>query len=460
MGSKNLKAVVTLGTKGVKVADPKKFLSLSFRKRDENKKHPLYYEVYPPKGGHDMVPIYPEGFFDEVKNIRVSCANCQGGEYWACSLKDGRFAGHGMQSLIWIQIPLWGQRLKVPDGRDMLKFTDFVTRAGLCYPTTCHMTRWVVSLFEKGIITTKDTGGLVLKLGDVDCYYEMLKKLVNKEDIGAIMAEGWYPLGKEYSTWPDEDFDDGWPIIKGMDLIIDARDMSLTPATFGALVKPRVLQQHQGTHNPRGSDIYQETCWPTSKKSFNDIKRNFINMGTSEEEVNRVFSDKFFNQGRLEKHAEEAAAVYNSLGMCDISPYGVTPAPNQNVPYLSKLYTAATGFPVTPSELKRRGERVINLEGIYNAREGINREDCEFPSIWVQNITKPLLIKNPTPESGGVMGESYLHDWFGRIMREDDLHHWLDDYFDEKGWDVKKGVPTREKLSQLDLEDYAQSLGI
>jgi aldehyde:ferredoxin oxidoreductase len=462
MGSKNLKAVVTLGTKGVRVADPKKFIAMSYEKREENKKHPLYYEIYPPKGGHTMVPVYPEGFFDEVKNVRVSCANCQGGEYWACALKDGRFAGQGMQSLIWIQIPLWSQRLKVKDGRDMLKFTDYVTRYGLCYPTTCHMIRWVVSLFERGIITTKDTGGLTLKLGDIDGYIKLLRKLVNKEDIGAVMAEGWYPLSNKYNTDADEDFDNGWPIVKGMDLIIDARNMSLTPATFGALVKPRVLQQHQATHNPRGEgeDLYKETCWPTSRKSFNDIKRNFQKMGTSEEEMNRIFTEKYFYQGRLEKHAEDAAAVYNSLGMCDISPYGVTPAPTQDIPWLSELYTAATGFPVSPSELKEMGERVINLEGIFNAREGIAKEDCEFPSLWIQNITTPFEINTPTPELGDVKGISYLHDWFGRRVNEDDCHAMLDEYYDEREWDVSKGIPTKEKLIKLGLHDYIQDSDI
>ena len=34
----------------------------------------------------------------------------------------------------------------------------------------------------------------------------------------------------------------------------------------------------------------------------------------------------------------------------------------------------------------------------------------------------------------------------------------LDNYYDEKGWDIKTGIPTREKLSELGLESVAGDL--
>ena len=49
-----------------------------------------------------------------------------------------------------------------------------------------------------------------------------------------------------------------------------------------------------------------------------------------------------------------------------------------------------------------------------------------------------------------------LQDYFGnkRLSRED-VEKLLDSYYEEKGWDVKKGIPTKGKLAELDLEtDY------
>jgi aldehyde:ferredoxin oxidoreductase len=34
----------------------------------------------------------------------------------------------------------------------------------------------------------------------------------------------------------------------------------------------------------------------------------------------------------------------------------------------------------------------------------------------------------------------------------------LDDYYDERGWDIQNGIPTREKLVELGLEDFAEVL--
>jgi aldehyde:ferredoxin oxidoreductase len=446
LGSKNLKAVVTLGTKGVKVADSKRFMALVNQKRKYILNHPLFGQPYPPKGTYDMVPVYAEDLFDDTRTTRSGCVTCMGGEFWNHVIKEGRFAGCGMQGSIFIYVRLMGQQLGIKEGGDMMWFTDFITRNGLCIPTTCRMVHWVTWLYERGIISPKDTGGLELKRGDLDCYIALVNKIVNKEDIGAIMAEGWYPLFNTFGVDATEDFDDGISIAKGLDFIADARlFFGLTPGIFGNLVKARQVHTHQATHDPRAEDVYKNTNWPYLQKTFNDVKRNFKLMGTSQEEMDRVFTDKYFYTGRLEKHAEDTSAVYNSLGMCDISPYGLS-APTQDMPWCAELYETATGLQVTPEELKIRGDRVFNLEALFNAREGITRKDAKYPPIWVQNIKKHFI--EPLPKK-----ENYLHDWFGRLLNEDDLEKILDEYYDERGWDIKKGVPTKETLQKLGLDD-------
>ena len=34
----------------------------------------------------------------------------------------------------------------------------------------------------------------------------------------------------------------------------------------------------------------------------------------------------------------------------------------------------------------------------------------------------------------------------------------LDDYYDERGWDIVKGIPTKQKLEDLELKDVAADL--
>jgi len=72
----------------------------------------------------------------------------------------------------------------------------------------------------------------------------------------------------------------------------------------------------------------------------------------------------------------------------------------------------------------------------------------EPPSVWF----KPL----PTPEGERVMKDYYM---MKRLTR-DDLHRLLDDYYDERGWSIETGIPTRETLRRLELEECVKDLPV
>lgn len=120
---------------------------------------------------------------------------------------------------------------------------------------------------------------------------------------------------------------------------------------------------------------------------------------------------------------------------------------NRDMPWLSEAYSAATGSDITPRELLRAGERVFNLEKLLNVREGFSREDDRIPPVYLQNIEVPL----PARE-----GERYLTDWFGRRLTRENLEGMLDNYYEERGWDIQRGMPTKSKLAELGLEQFAE----
>ena len=104
-------------------------------------------------------------------------------------------------------------------------------------------------------------------------------------------------------------------------------------------------------------------------------------------------------------------AVYNAVGVCDITPYRCWD-PMRSLSVISDFYSAATGISVSPQELKKKGERIWNLERLLNAREGFSREDDTFSGVEIQNVEQPMKLQS---------GERYLQDWFGRRLSEDDL---------------------------------------
>jgi len=438
-GAKNLKAIVTLGKKGVKVANGKRFMDVVEKKRQEIRSHPNYQPTAPLGKGRTGTLL---------TELMVSIEGCSGG-MCACKsvheVKEGEHKGAwfggsfpAMPSLIQLQ-------LQVKDVGEAFTLLGRMNSCGLCVSTGMNMLWFVTKMYERGVLSKEAMGGLEVKIGDLDYYMALLEKIVRRQDIGAIMAEGWYPLCERLGIDASTDYETGCAITKGIDLLVDAR---IWPSLFkqgagfcpsmglGSVVHAKAKHTHSATY------------WASNEVSFADVKRDAEKMGLTKEELNRVFTEDSFDTGKLEKYGGEAETTYNLLGICDTAVHWQYD-PMRDIPWLSKAYSAATGFDITPRELLRAGERTLNLEKLLNVREGFNREDDRIPPVYLQNIETPL----PARE-----GDRYLTDWFGRRLTGEDLEGMLDNYYEERGWDVQAGLPTRRKLTELGLGEFAEML--
>jgi aldehyde:ferredoxin oxidoreductase len=95
--------------------------------------------------------------------------------------------------------------------------------------------------------------------------------------------------------------------------------------------------------------------------------------------------------------------------------------------YYGRALAAATG---AGADLIRVGERIWNLERLYNLREGFSREHDTLPD---------RLLEEPIPEGPSKGWVSHLPEM-------------LDEYYRFRGWD-ENGVPTRRRLEELGLAD-------
>ena len=82
------------------------------------------------------------------------------------------------------------------------------------------------------------------------------------------------------------------------------------------------------------------------------------------------------------------------------------------------------------------GERIINLERMFNVREGFDRKDDELPD----RLFEPL-------KTGPLTGVKLDRDQFTRA---------LDVYYEMMGWDVSTGKPKEAKLQHLNIADLTQ----
>jgi aldehyde:ferredoxin oxidoreductase len=445
LGSKNLKAIVTLGTKGIKIKDKRRFMDLYNKKVKQIIGHPKGYQWE------------LKGLFGETMVDMKGCAGCISPCKSIHEVKEGRFKGAKIRGIYFGVAPAFGLVLGL-ENDEMFKLIDFIVGNGLDLITTIRMIYFVTRLYERGIISAQETGGLVLKRGDLTSYTTLVEKIVNKEDIGAIMAEGWYPLSEKVGVDASAEPEDGAPIIKGVDVLVDARfwPPHFSPSMgLAQIVHSKAKHSHCATYWARGEDLHRDTYWPEIVQSLADVRRDVERMGVMREELDRIFTKDSFNFGRLEKYAEDAETAYDCLGVCSVVAH-MQCDPTRDMSFLSELYSAVTGFNITPRELLRTGERTWNLERLFNTRMGFTREDDEIPSVWLQGIETPFIgmIYQYGHRKG--FGEQYLLDWFERRITKEDIERMLDDYYEERGWDIGKGVPTKRKLIELGLEEFAE----
>jgi aldehyde:ferredoxin oxidoreductase len=141
----------------------------------------------------------------------------------------------------------------------------------------------------------------------------------------------------------------------------------------------------------------------------------------------KLGGSRFDYEGKatLVKWCEEVSAVCDSLGLCKITQMALS------VPleYVSGAIRGLTGWDMDVPEMLRDGERVVNLERLFDARYGISRKDDRVP---VRYATEPL---TEGPSKGHVFSIDLV----------------LDEYYRVRGWS-EDGVPSASKVKDLGLE--------
>ena len=146
------------------------------------------------------------------------------------------------------------------------------------------------------------------------------------------------------------------------------------------------------------------------------------------------YAPTFDRRGTKDKPAfamrsQHFTAVGDSLVMCRFTSergFGLF----VGEPY-ARMVRAVTGWDVTAEELERVGERIINLERLFNVREGMRRADDTLP--W-------RVMHEPIPDGPSA----------GMHCPPDELREMLDVYYGLRGWDAD-GVPTPARLAALGL---------
>jgi len=415
MGSKNLKAIAIRGSKDVKVANQERLLEL-IKIQHERMKGPAarkYRTLGTPENvlvlqklGAMPTNNFTRATFDAADKISgeylnerfvakiIGCSSCAMRCEHVAVVPEGPYKGTTTR----IEYePLWaiGPNCGVGNLDAILKGMDLSNYYGVDAISIGGIVGFAMDLYEHGIVSKEELGGLELNFGNHEAMIEMVKRISLREGFGDVLAEGVRlaadKIGKDAPNYAVH--------IKGVEMTgYDIR--GLKTAALGYAVSFRGADHNR--HGAYGPDVAGK--------------------------VNRFKAEK--GRGKLVRETEDLYAIIDSLIVCKFSRGTYF----EGYKDLAALYSAVTGIEMTPEELQKAGERINNLGRLFNIREGLTRKDDTLP--WkVMNV--------PIPDEGVAKGS---------FVSQEDLDLLLDDYYEVRGW-TKDGVPTVEKLNEIGMED-------
>ncbi len=422
MGSKNLKAVAVRGTNRLPAADPDKLARVmgnvnglmerfaGFREHGTSGSIASLHEA-----GRLPTHNFRDATFESADRIsgqrmteeylvgRDTCHACP----IACKRKvqvDGELAVEPVYGgPEYESIAALGSICEVDDLEAILYANQLCNAYGLDTISAGVTIAWAMECFERGLLSTEDTGGLKIRFGDARMMVDLVEKIAHKEGFGAQLAEG---------------------------SLRAAQSIGRGTEPFAVQVKGQEVPMH----DPRGKfalGVGYATS-PTGADHMHNIHdTGFENDAVMEQmamlgvqERALAFNDLGPKKVRLAAYEIPWKVFQNCLGICMFVPHGR----EQTI----ETVNAVTGWNTNLFEAMKAGERALAMARLFNARAGFTAADDRQPP----RFAEPL---GSGPHEGSYVPEELMDEAVAL-------------YYQMLGWDRETGVPTTAKLYELGLD--------
>ncbi|NHJ01230.1 MAG: aldehyde ferredoxin oxidoreductase [Candidatus Heimdallarchaeota archaeon] len=418
MGSKKLKAIAVRGTAKIEVADNEKYREEAKLRFDwvNQSLLKMSLEVFGTATMLDMVNVkggfptrnFQTGVFKGADNINGTAINdnilVDQKPCFACPIHCGRISeikegtyqskGEGPE---YESLCSLGSMCDI-DNLEAITFAHFLCNEyGLDTISAGATIAFSMECFEKKILTLKETENIEIKFGDSDVLIKMVHLIAKREGIGNLLAEG----SKKMSEKLGHGSEAFAMHVKGLELpAYDSRAAKITGLGFA-------------TANRGGDHMTSFIEGPTFlSMPFLIVDAELSDELEASKEDTKILMDY-----------ENAFGVFDSIGGCKFMGMVLTGED------WAKMIETLMGYEFSESDFRILGERIFNLQRLYNIREGLTRANDTLPK---------RLLEEPLPEGPAK----------GHIV---DLEPLLDSYYEYRGWDID-GKPTSATLERLNLD--------
>jgi aldehyde:ferredoxin oxidoreductase len=429
MGSKKLKALVVRGT--IPVETPEDFKKLAVAKAKQLLASEAAQDYK--RWGTSILLNYknprgdiPTNNYQSGQAPRISKMNAQALDVYvdkthgcfACPIVCGRHTNvpsgkyaHEASGPEYETVNSFGPLVGNEDMEVALYASNLCNRYGIDTISTGSMIAFAMECHQRGLLSDR---AFSLEWGDADSIHGLIKAIALREGLGDILAEGV----KEASARIGPETKKFALHVKGVE----------TPRQ-----EPRANRGMALAHvtSARGADHLYGLTTIDQTKNRKAAERYFPGAG---EEIFDVFSQTYKPEMML--LAEAVSALSDSLGVCKFSTVEAYALGPEDLAEGASLFFGRT---ITMQELLLIGERIVNLERMYNIRHGMDRKDDALPERFTK---EPLTIYEE--QDGALTGREIRT---GLLVNLDPM---LDDYYSLRGW-TTDGIPTKQKLQELSL---------
>ena len=411
MGSKKLKAIVVHGTKDVAQSDAEglkeSFKAATATVKEKSQAFMKYGTsmVVGITGKAGTIPTrnFQTAYFPEYEKIGgdavvnghktkdTACARCplHCGNLTKAE-KDYKVETEGPE---YETLAMFGSNLGNANLESILMANNLCNQYGIDTISCADTIACAVELFEKGIISEKDTGGIKLSWGDHASIVKLVELTGKSEGFGRLVGEGSRRLAAKYGP---------------------------EAAKYAMNVKGMEFPGY----DPRGIQG-MGLAFATSTRGACHLRATMY--------VPELFQgklDRFTVKGKspVLKDFQEFFTVLDCMILCK---FGARNAFNNSWDEMVRLVNLATGAGYTAEELRQVGTRSWTMERLFNLREGLTKKDDTLPE---RLFTLPI---DDGPSKGAVVNKS-------------DFDKEIEEYYKLWGW-TADGVPTKQTLDALGI---------
>jgi len=423
MWSKNLKAIAVRGSKKVQSADRDRLIEISKMQGRMIKENPRYQYfsrmgtsngidgchplgILPIKNFQDGVLEGVESLMsDKMEKLIVRDSLCH-----RCHIQCGRIlaVNHGPYAVGEVRGPEYealfsfGGILGNTNLEMVIAANALCDEHGVDSISAGATIAFAMELYEKGIMSRKDLDGIDLTWGNHEAIYKLLKKILDREGAGDLLAEGSAAAAKKIGRGSERFA----MHVKGLEL---------------AGYEPRAI---------KASGLNLATISLGANHTTGQSPEEFAPPGTP------GAVDRFSKEGKgpiCKRNQEDRTIV--ETGISCIFPRAMNIL---TLPVYGEMLAAATGIGMfsDTTYLSMVADRILNLERAFNVRAVFGRKNDYLPARFLEE----------SPARGLASGQVY------------EMDHMLDDYYNAQGWDRATGYPTKHGMEHLGLDEAAKEL--